>query len=77
MTSAIELAKIIASKSPVAVYGTKHNLNYSRDTSVRDGLEHMVCLQCDLASSGHIIDFNDINDIGIDTVYAMFGFAFV
>jgi len=42
MTSAIELAKIIASKSPVAVYGTKHNLNYSRDTSVRDGLEHMV-----------------------------------
>lgn len=39
--SAKRLCVEIASKSPVAVTGTKHNLNYSRDHSVREGLEHM------------------------------------
>uniref|UniRef100_A0A914Y177 Chalcone-flavonone isomerase family protein n=1 Tax=Panagrolaimus superbus TaxID=310955 RepID=A0A914Y177_9BILA len=33
-----KLAKIIASKSPVAVEGTKIILNYSRDHSVQDSL---------------------------------------
>ena len=32
-----ELAGIIASKSPVAVQGTKENLNYSRDHTVAEG----------------------------------------
>lgn len=35
---AIALAKEIAANSPVAVAGTKANLNYSRDHSVADGL---------------------------------------
>jgi Delta3,5-Delta2,4-dienoyl-CoA isomerase len=38
----LNVAKAIAAKSPVAVQGTKVNLNYSRDHSVRDGLENMV-----------------------------------
>lgn len=33
----LELAKDIASKSPVAVQGTKAVINYSRDHSVNDG----------------------------------------
>jgi len=37
--AAEEMAILIASKSPVAVVGTKVNLNYSRDHSVRDGLK--------------------------------------
>ncbi|CRG88416.1 hypothetical protein PISL3812_05446 [Talaromyces islandicus] len=37
---AIELAGLIASKSPVAVQGTKELLNFSRDHSVQDGLRY-------------------------------------
>lgn len=33
----LELASTIAAKSPVAVVGTKHVLNYSRDHSIADG----------------------------------------
>ncbi|KAL4784779.1 ClpP/crotonase-like domain-containing protein [Aspergillus varians] len=37
---AIELATLIASKSPVAVQGTKELLNWSRDHTVQDGLRY-------------------------------------
>ncbi|KAK4684337.1 hypothetical protein P7C73_g5842, partial [Tremellales sp. Uapishka_1] len=37
---ALGLAKEIASKSPVAVVGTKHLLNHARDHTVQDGLEY-------------------------------------
>jgi delta(3,5)-delta(2,4)-dienoyl-CoA isomerase len=36
----LELAKLIASKSPVAVWGTKELLNYSRDSTVVEGLRY-------------------------------------
>ncbi|KAF2197895.1 ClpP/crotonase [Delitschia confertaspora ATCC 74209] len=36
----LKLAKLIASKSPVAVQGTKELLNYSRDRPVEDGLRY-------------------------------------
>ena len=42
MAAAIEMASDIAGKSPVAVQGTKVNLNYARDHSVQDGLEFVV-----------------------------------
>jgi len=38
----MELAKLIASKSPIAVQGSKVNLVYSRDHSVEEGLKFMV-----------------------------------
>ena len=44
VTAAVELACRIAKMSPVAVSGTKHNLNYSRDHTVRESLEYMVSL---------------------------------
>jgi len=40
--SALEMAKVIASKSPVAVWGTKMNLNYARDHSTADGLNYVA-----------------------------------
>ena len=38
----LEIAKAIASKSPIAVQGSKINLNFSRDHSVEDGLRFIV-----------------------------------
>ena len=38
----LELAKTIASKSPIAVQGSKVNLVYSRDHTVEEGLRFMV-----------------------------------
>ena len=40
LAAANELAKVIASKSPVAIYGLKAVMNYSRDHSVNEGLEY-------------------------------------
>jgi len=37
LARALELGKLIASKSPVAVQGTKEVLNFSRDHNVADG----------------------------------------
>lgn len=42
MQAAIDIAKEIASKSPVAVIGTKSNLNFSRDHTVKEGLEFVM-----------------------------------
>ncbi|EME46055.1 hypothetical protein DOTSEDRAFT_70148 [Dothistroma septosporum NZE10] len=39
---AMELAKDIATKSPIAVQGTKAVINYSRDHSVADGLDYIA-----------------------------------
>ncbi|WVQ82995.1 hypothetical protein IAT38_005133 [Cryptococcus sp. DSM 104549] len=38
--AAVDIAKVIATKSPIAVIGTKHMLNYSRDHTVDEGLEY-------------------------------------
>jgi len=42
MTKSIEVAEAIAQMSPVAVQGTKINLNYARDHSVQDGLDFIA-----------------------------------
>lgn len=38
----LELAQTIAAKSPLSIRGTKEILNYTRDHSVADGLEHIA-----------------------------------
>lgn len=42
VNGALETAKLIASKSPIAVQGSKINLVYSRDHTVEEGLQFMV-----------------------------------
>ncbi|XP_034767191.1 delta(3,5)-Delta(2,4)-dienoyl-CoA isomerase, mitochondrial [Acipenser ruthenus] len=42
MEGVLDMASEISSKSPVAVQGTKINLLYSRDHSVREGLEYIA-----------------------------------
>jgi len=38
---ALKLASTIAAKSPLAIQGTKLNLNYSRDHTIAEGLHYM------------------------------------
>ncbi|XP_059816592.1 delta(3,5)-Delta(2,4)-dienoyl-CoA isomerase, mitochondrial-like [Hypanus sabinus] len=42
LDGAFDLASEIASKSPLAVQGTKLNMIYSRDHSVKEGLDYIV-----------------------------------
>ena len=41
IAAALNMATLVASKSPVAVQGTKEVLNFSRDHSVQDGLRYV------------------------------------
>jgi len=41
-SAAMAMAALIASKSPIAVATTKHNMVYSRDHTVEESLNHMV-----------------------------------
>ena len=42
LAAAIEMASLIASKSPVAVQVSKLTLNYSRDHTVDDSLDYVA-----------------------------------
>ncbi|XP_033213336.1 delta(3,5)-Delta(2,4)-dienoyl-CoA isomerase, mitochondrial [Belonocnema kinseyi] len=42
MAAALDIAEQIANASPVAVQGTKISLNYSRDHTVQEGLDHIA-----------------------------------
>jgi enoyl-CoA hydratase len=45
LASALVMAREIASKPPVAIWGTKQAIDYARDHSVADSLDHMGTLQ--------------------------------
>jgi delta(3,5)-delta(2,4)-dienoyl-CoA isomerase len=51
---AVELAGLIASKSPVAVWGTKELLNYSRDRGVEEGLRYTAVWNSAMLQSGDV-----------------------
>ncbi|XP_072835739.2 delta(3,5)-Delta(2,4)-dienoyl-CoA isomerase, mitochondrial isoform X1 [Pogona vitticeps] len=55
MQSAFDLATEIASKSPLAVQGTKVNLIYSRDHSVPEGLNYMATWNMSMLQTEDII----------------------
>ncbi|CAG8486709.1 11770_t:CDS:10 [Dentiscutata erythropus] len=56
LAEAFKAASIIASKSPVAIAGTKHLLNYSRDHSVNEGLEYTALWNSAMLNSKDLIE---------------------
>ena len=42
MEKVMEIAKEIASKGPLAIAGTKESLNYGRDHSIEESLNHIA-----------------------------------
>jgi len=53
---ALATAREIASKSPVAVTGSKMMINYARDHTIRDGLDQIALWQTAMAPGGHIAE---------------------
>lgn len=51
---AVKLASLIASKSPIAVQGSKVNLNFSRDNSIRNGLRFMAAWNSSMLQSDDV-----------------------
>ena len=54
LAAALQCAKEIASKPPVAIWGTKQAVNYARDHSVEDSLRQMGWLQGAIWSNRHV-----------------------
>ena len=52
--AALQCAKEIASKPPVAIWGTKQAVNYARDHSTEDSLRQMGWLQGAIWSNQHV-----------------------
>ncbi len=54
LAAAMQCAKEIASKPPVAIWGTKQAITYARDHSVEDSLRQMGWLQGAIWSNAHV-----------------------
>jgi enoyl-CoA hydratase len=54
LATAMQTAKEIASKPPVAIWGTKQALHYARDHSTEDALKQMGWLQSGIWSNAHV-----------------------
>ena len=54
--AALQCARDIASKPPVAIWGTKQALHYARDHSVADSLRQMGLLQAAIWSNRHVAE---------------------
>lgn len=52
----LDIAREIASKSPLAIWGTKEMLLYSRDHSVADGLDHIATWQTGMFQPSDMIE---------------------
>ena len=56
LAAALATAREIASKPPVAVWGSKLALNYARDHAVRDSLDQMALLQSGLWQTSNVVE---------------------
>lgn len=57
----MKIAAEIASKSPLAIYGTKEMINYTRDHSVDDALKYMAVWQSGMFLSKDLIEAASAN----------------
>jgi enoyl-CoA hydratase len=56
VAGALEVAQEIASKSPLAIWGTKEMINFTRDHSVADSLKHMAAWQSGMFQPADMIE---------------------
>ncbi|QCB48335.1 enoyl-CoA hydratase-related protein [Hydrogenophaga sp. PAMC20947] len=56
VAAALQCAKEIASKPPIAIWGTKQAIDYTRDHSTEDSLRQMGWLQAGIWSNRHVIE---------------------
>jgi enoyl-CoA hydratase len=56
LEAAMQCAQEIASKPPIAIWGTKQALHYARDHSVEEALQQMGWLQSAIWSNRHIME---------------------
>src|SRR5262249_48100833 len=56
MRGVTEIAQEIAERSPLAVCGTKEMLNFTRDHSVYDGLNHIATWQTGMFQSADMVE---------------------
>lgn len=54
MEGVTDIARTIASKSPLAIRGTKEMILYSRDHTVKDGLDHIATWNAGMMSSADL-----------------------
>jgi enoyl-CoA hydratase len=54
LDAALQCAKEIAAKPPIAIWGTKQAIHYTRDHSVEDSLKQMGWLQGAIWSNAHV-----------------------
>ncbi|NLD77365.1 MAG: crotonase/enoyl-CoA hydratase family protein [Acidimicrobiales bacterium] len=56
VAGALEVAQEIAAKSPLAIWGTKEMINFTRDHSVADSLKHMAAWQSGMFQPADMIE---------------------
>ncbi|MEO9462366.1 MAG: crotonase/enoyl-CoA hydratase family protein [Marinomonas sp.] len=54
IAAALEMAKLIASKSPLALAGTKRGINYALDHTIADGLEQIATWNAGMLRPGDL-----------------------
>ncbi len=69
ITDVLDIGAEIASKSPLAVHGTKEMLNYTRDHSVADGLRYIASWQSGMFQPTDMIESFAAQAEGRDPVY--------
>ncbi|WP_165184261.1 crotonase/enoyl-CoA hydratase family protein [Caulobacter soli] len=66
---ALETAREIASKSPLAVAGSKVMINYARDHAIRDSLDYIATWQTGMFSPPHMLEAFQAKAQGREPVY--------
>ena len=69
VTEVLGIARTIASKSPLAIWGTKEMLTYTRDHSVTDSLNHVATWQTGMFQPSDMLESFTAKAEGRDTEY--------
>jgi enoyl-CoA hydratase len=65
----LAVAAEIAAKSPLAIWGTKEMVNYTRDHTVADALDHMASWQSGMFQPADMVESFVAKGEGRDTAF--------